>query len=42
MFAHGERFGETTLTLPLFTQMTVSDTARVCRVVDEIPLWFAK
>ncbi|MFD1556094.1 DegT/DnrJ/EryC1/StrS family aminotransferase [Paraburkholderia silviterrae] len=36
MFPHAERFGATTVTLPLFTQMSVADVARVCRAVDEI------
>jgi dTDP-4-amino-4,6-dideoxygalactose transaminase len=36
MFPHAERFGATTVTLPLFTQMNESDVARVCRAVDEI------
>ncbi|MDQ7977434.1 DegT/DnrJ/EryC1/StrS aminotransferase family protein [Paraburkholderia sp. SARCC-3016] len=36
MFPHAERFGATTVTLPLFTQMNERDVARVCRAVDEI------
>lgn len=36
MFPHAERFGATTVTLPLFTQMSVADVARVCRAVDDI------
>ncbi|HEY3598722.1 MAG TPA: DegT/DnrJ/EryC1/StrS aminotransferase family protein [Paraburkholderia sp.] len=36
MFPHAERFGASTVTLPLFTQMTEEDVARVCRAVDEI------
>ncbi|MFP6558796.1 DegT/DnrJ/EryC1/StrS family aminotransferase [Paraburkholderia sp. B3] len=36
MFPHAERFGTTTVTLPLFTQMTEDDVARVCRAVNEI------
>jgi len=36
MFPHAEQFGATTVTLPLFTQMSVADVARVCRAVDEI------
>ncbi|HTI16184.1 MAG TPA: DegT/DnrJ/EryC1/StrS aminotransferase family protein [Trinickia sp.] len=36
MFPHAERFGETTLTLPLFTQMSEGDVTRVCDAVDEI------
>jgi dTDP-4-amino-4,6-dideoxygalactose transaminase len=36
MFPHAERFGATTVTLPLFTQMTEDDVARVCRAVNEI------
>ena len=42
MFPHAERFGATTVTLPLFTQMTTDDAARVCRAVDEICTQFAK
>ncbi|WP_206998148.1 DegT/DnrJ/EryC1/StrS family aminotransferase [Trinickia mobilis] len=36
MFPHAERFGATTVTLPLFTQMTEGDVARVCAAVNEI------
>ncbi|PLZ03772.1 aminotransferase DegT [Burkholderia sp. WAC0059] len=36
MFPHAERFGASTVTLPLFTQMSADDVARVCRAVDEI------
>ncbi|MGH8778704.1 DegT/DnrJ/EryC1/StrS family aminotransferase [Paraburkholderia sp.] len=36
MFPHAERFGATTVTLPLFTLMNEDDVARVCRAVDEI------
>jgi dTDP-4-amino-4,6-dideoxygalactose transaminase len=36
MFPHAERFGASTLTLPLFTQMTEGDVARVVDAVDEI------
>ncbi|SDC36409.1 DegT/DnrJ/EryC1/StrS family aminotransferase [Paraburkholderia lycopersici] len=36
MFPHAERFGASTVTLPLFTQMTEADVARVCRAVNEI------
>jgi dTDP-4-amino-4,6-dideoxygalactose transaminase len=36
MFPHAERFGASTVTLPLFTQMTEDDVARVCRAVNEI------
>jgi dTDP-4-amino-4,6-dideoxygalactose transaminase len=36
MFPHAERFGATTVTLPLFTQMNEGDVARVCRAVDAI------
>ncbi|HTR11491.1 MAG TPA: DegT/DnrJ/EryC1/StrS aminotransferase family protein [Paraburkholderia sp.] len=42
MFPHAERFGATTVTLPLFTQMTEADVARVCRAVNEICAKFAK
>jgi dTDP-4-amino-4,6-dideoxygalactose transaminase len=36
MFPHAESFGASTVTLPLFTQMTGDDVARVCRAVNEI------
>jgi dTDP-4-amino-4,6-dideoxygalactose transaminase len=36
MFPHAERFGASTVTLPLFTQMTEGDVARVCHAVDEL------
>lgn len=36
MFPHAERFGASTVTLPLFTQMTEHDVARVCAAVNEI------
>ncbi len=36
MFPHAERFGKTTVTLPLFTQMSEDDVTRVCRAVNEI------
>jgi dTDP-4-amino-4,6-dideoxygalactose transaminase len=36
MFPHAERFGATTVTLPLFTLMTERDVARVCGAVNEI------
>ncbi|WP_233863412.1 DegT/DnrJ/EryC1/StrS family aminotransferase [Paraburkholderia adhaesiva] len=42
MFPHAERFGATTVTLPLFTQMTDDDVARVCRAVNEICEQYAK
>ncbi|WP_322033047.1 DegT/DnrJ/EryC1/StrS aminotransferase family protein [Paraburkholderia sp. J76] len=42
MFPHAERFGATTVTLPLFTQMTEADVARVCGAVNEICAKFAK
>ena len=42
MFPHAERFGTSTVTLPLFTQMTGDDVARVCRAVDEICAQYAK
>ncbi|MFC5428165.1 DegT/DnrJ/EryC1/StrS family aminotransferase [Paraburkholderia denitrificans] len=41
MFPHAERFGATTVTLPLFTQMTNDDVARVCRAVNEICAQYA-
>ncbi|MEX3788210.1 DegT/DnrJ/EryC1/StrS family aminotransferase [Paraburkholderia sp. BR14374] len=36
MFPHAERFGATTVTLPLFTLMNEGDVERVCRAVNEI------
>ncbi|WP_118178918.1 DegT/DnrJ/EryC1/StrS family aminotransferase [Paraburkholderia phosphatilytica] len=42
MFPHAERFGASTVTLPLFTQMTGDDIARVCRAVNDICTQFAK
>ncbi|QGZ54809.1 DegT/DnrJ/EryC1/StrS family aminotransferase [Paraburkholderia acidiphila] len=42
MFPHAERFGASTVTLPLFTQMTEADVARVCEAVNEISAKFAK
>ena len=36
MFPHAERFGATTVTLPLFTLMNEGDVARVCQAVNEI------
>jgi dTDP-4-amino-4,6-dideoxygalactose transaminase len=36
MFPHAEKYGASTLTLPLFTQMSEDDVARVVRAVDEI------
>ncbi|CAD6536929.1 UDP-4-amino-4-deoxy-L-arabinose--oxoglutarate aminotransferase [Paraburkholderia hiiakae] len=42
MFPHAERFGASTVTLPLFTQMTEADVARVCGAVNEICAKFAK
>jgi dTDP-4-amino-4,6-dideoxygalactose transaminase len=42
MFPHAEQFGATTVTLPLFTQMTEDDVARVCRAVNEICEQYAK
>jgi len=36
MFPHAERFGASTVTLPLFTQLTNDDVTRVCRAVNEI------
>jgi|GEM_PF-5326 len=42
MFPHAERFGASTVTLPLFTQMTTTDVARVCRAVNEICVAHAK
>ena len=36
MFPHAERYGATTVTLPLFTQMTDEDVARVAAAVNEI------
>ncbi len=42
MFPHAERFGATTVTLPLFTLMTQDDVARVCRAVNEICEQYSK
>jgi dTDP-4-amino-4,6-dideoxygalactose transaminase len=42
MFPHAERFGASTVTLPLFTQLTEADVARVCHAVNEICVKFAK
>ena len=42
MFPHAERFGASTVTLPLFTQLTEADVARVCSAVNEICAKFAK
>ncbi|WP_233881652.1 DegT/DnrJ/EryC1/StrS family aminotransferase [Paraburkholderia flagellata] len=42
MFPHAERFGASTVTLPLFTQMTEADVARVCSAVNEICAKFGK
>ncbi|MEM5450077.1 DegT/DnrJ/EryC1/StrS family aminotransferase [Paraburkholderia guartelaensis] len=42
MFPHAERFGASTVTLPLFTQMTEADVARVCSAVNEICEQFAR
>ncbi|WP_228939065.1 DegT/DnrJ/EryC1/StrS family aminotransferase [Paraburkholderia saeva] len=36
MFPHAERFGATTVSLPLFTLMNDDDVSRVCRAVNEI------
>ena len=36
MFPHAERYGASTVTLPLFTQMNEGDVERVCRAVNEI------
>jgi dTDP-4-amino-4,6-dideoxygalactose transaminase len=41
MFPHAEAFGASTVSLPLFTQMTDDDVARVCRAVNEICTRFA-
>ncbi|MEM5311463.1 DegT/DnrJ/EryC1/StrS aminotransferase family protein [Paraburkholderia sp. JHI869] len=42
MFPHAERFGASTVTLPLFTQMNEADVARVCSAVNEICAKFGK
>lgn len=42
MFPLAERLGQTTLTLPLFTQMTEADVKRVCDAVDEICARYGK
>ncbi|WP_345813894.1 DegT/DnrJ/EryC1/StrS aminotransferase family protein [Paraburkholderia sp. PREW-6R] len=36
MFPHAEHYGASTVTLPLFTQMSADDVERVCRAVNEI------
>jgi dTDP-4-amino-4,6-dideoxygalactose transaminase len=36
MFPHAEKYGASTVTLPLFTQMDQDDVARVIHAVDEI------
>ncbi|MGA7815153.1 DegT/DnrJ/EryC1/StrS family aminotransferase [Caballeronia sp.] len=36
MFPHAEKYGASTVTLPLFTQMTHDDVARVVHAVNEI------
>jgi dTDP-4-amino-4,6-dideoxygalactose transaminase len=36
MFPHAEKYGASTVTLPLFTQMTNDDVARVVHAVNEI------
>jgi dTDP-4-amino-4,6-dideoxygalactose transaminase len=36
MFPHAERYGASTVTLPLFTLMNEGDVERVCRAVNEI------
>jgi dTDP-4-amino-4,6-dideoxygalactose transaminase len=36
MFPHAEKYGASTVTLPLFTQMNQDDVTRVVRAVDEI------
>ncbi|SEI43675.1 DegT/DnrJ/EryC1/StrS family aminotransferase [Paraburkholderia diazotrophica] len=36
MFPYAEHYGASTVTLPLFTQMTEGDVERVCRAVNEI------
>ncbi|WP_144113716.1 DegT/DnrJ/EryC1/StrS family aminotransferase [Paraburkholderia sp. BCC1886] len=36
MFPHAEHYGASTVTLPLFTQLSDSDVARVCQAVNEI------
>lgn len=36
MFPHAERYGASTVTLPLFTQMTEGDVRRVVDAVNQI------
>jgi len=36
MFPHAEKYGASTVTMPLFTQMTHDDVTRVVQAVDEI------
>jgi dTDP-4-amino-4,6-dideoxygalactose transaminase len=36
MFPHAEKYGASTVTLPLFTQMTQDDVTRVVHAVNEI------
>jgi dTDP-4-amino-4,6-dideoxygalactose transaminase len=36
MFPHAEKYGASTVTLPLFTQMNQDDVTRVIHAVDEI------
>ena len=42
MFPHAERYGASTVTLPMFTLMTERDVARVCDAVNEICEQFRK
>jgi dTDP-4-amino-4,6-dideoxygalactose transaminase len=42
MFPHAEKYGASTVTLPLFTQMSEDDVARVVRAVDEICAQYSK
>ncbi len=36
MFPHAERFGASTVTLPLFTQMSEADVGRVVEATNQI------
>ncbi|MFP3711070.1 DegT/DnrJ/EryC1/StrS family aminotransferase, partial [Paraburkholderia sp. SIMBA_009] len=36
MFPHAERYGASTVTLPLFTQMTEDDVRRVADAINQI------
>lgn len=42
MFPHAERFGASTVTLPLFPSMSADDVAHVVKSIDEICEQFAQ